>query len=77
MMQYYLPSDIILGRPALEEQDKMEGLHKAILDIVMPQSSADERRRSEVYNVCQSLDSLRLKLAEKGYNLSRTAMYYM
>ena len=54
----------------------MEGLHRAILDIVVPQSSADGRRRSEVYNVCQSLDSLKSALAEKGYNLTRTALYY-
>ena len=68
--------NIISGRNALEEQENMIGLHSAILDIVMPLSSADERRRTEVFNVCQSLDSLRSKLAEKGYRLSRTALYY-
>ena len=76
MKQELIFLNIISGRKALEEQENMIGLHSAILDIVMPQSSADERRRTEVFNVCQSLDSLRSKLAEKGYLLSRTALYY-
>ena len=67
---------IFVGRTPLELQENMEGLHRAILDIVVPQSSADSRRRSEVYNVCQSLDSLKSALAEKGYNLTQTALYY-
>ena len=64
------------GRPPLESQPEMVGLHSAILDIVIPQSSADDRRRTEVYNCCQNLDSLREKLAERGFNLTRTATYY-
>ena len=56
-----------VGRPPLESQPDMVELHAGILDIVIPQSSADERRRTEVYNCCQSLDSLREKLAERGF----------
>ena len=64
------------GRPALESYPDMAGLHQAILDIVIPQSSADERRRSEVYKSCQNLNSLKEKLSQHGFNLSRTALYY-
>ena len=60
----------------LETQPDMLKLYEAILDIVIPQSSADDRRRTEVYNSCQNLDALREKLAERGYNLTRTALYY-
>ena len=60
----------------LETQPDMLELYEAILDIVIPQSSADDRRRTEVYNSCQSLDALREKLAGRGYNLTRTALYY-
>ena len=47
------------GRPPLETQSDMTGLHSDILDIVIPSSSADERRRTELYNTCQNLDSLK------------------
>lgn len=66
----------VQGKPPLESQPEMTGLHSTILDIVIPNSSADERRRTEVYNICQSLDFLKEKLAERGYNLTRTALYY-
>lgn len=65
-----------VGRPPLEKNEDMIGLHEAIMSIVVPDSSVDERRRSEIYNSCQNLDSLRAKLAEMGYNLTRTALYY-
>ena len=63
------------GRPNLESQQ--EGLLEAILSIVIPGSSADDRRRSEVYNSVRSLDDLKSALEKKGFNLSRTATYYI
>ena len=65
-----------VGRPPVETHEDMAGLHQAIMSIVVPESSCDERRRSEIYNSCQSLDSLRTRLAEIGYTLTRTALYY-
>ena len=62
------------GWPNLESQQ--EGLLEAILSIVIPGSSADDRRRSEVYNSVRSLDDLKSALEKKGFNLSRTATYY-
>ena len=62
------------GRPNLESQQ--EDLLEAILSIVIPGSSADDRRRSEVYNTVHSLDDLKSLLEKKGFNLRRTATYY-
>ena len=62
------------GRPNLESQQK--GLLEAIISIVIPGSSAHDRRRSEVYNSVRSLDYLKSALEKKGFNLSRTATYY-
>ena len=62
------------GRPNLKSQQ--EGLLEAILSIVIPGSSADDHRRSEVYNSVRSLDDLKSALEKKGFNLSRTATYY-
>ena len=61
------------GRPNLESQ---QGLLEAILSIVIPASSADDRRRSEVYNSVRSLDDLKSDLERKGFKLSKTARYY-
>ena len=48
------------GRPSLETQPDMLGLYEAILDIGIPLSSADDRRRTEVYNSCQNLSIINL-----------------
>ena len=62
------------GQPNLESQQ--EGLLEAILSIVIPGSSADDSRRSEVYNTVRSLDDLKSALEKKDFNLSLTATYY-
>ena len=62
------------GRPNLESQQ--EGLLEAILSIVIPGSSADDRRRSKVHNSVRSLDDLKSALEMKAFNLSRNATYY-
>ena len=61
------------GRPNVESQ---QGLLEAILSIVIPASSADDRRRSEVYNSLRFLDDLTSDLEKKGFKLSKTARYY-
>ena len=60
------------GQPNLESQ---QGLLEAILSIVIPGASANDRRRSEVYNSVRSLDDLKSALEKKGFNLSRTATF--
>ena len=62
------------GRPNLESQQ--ESLLEAIISIVIPGSSAEDRRRSEVYNSVRSLDDLKSALENKGFHLSRTTTYY-
>ena len=57
-------------------ETQIEGLHEAILSILLPESTADERRRSEIYNSVPSLDYLNKAVGKKGFNLSRTATYH-
>ena len=64
------------GRPPLESRDDLAGLHNVILNLVYPESIADDRRRTAVYNSCQTLDNRKEKLGEAGYSISRTALYY-
>ena len=65
-----------VGRPRLEIKEENIGLHEAILNIVIPESSADDRRRCEVYNSCRTLGNLKEKLESIGFHLSRTSLYY-
>ena len=65
-----------VGRPRLETREENMGLHEAILSIVVPESSADDRRRCEVYNSCRTLDNLKEKLESIGFHLTRTSLYY-
>ena len=60
-----LEANTTTGRPNLETQNGE--LHEAILSPVVPESSADERRRSEVHNSVSSLDDLHKTLENKGY----------
>ncbi|XP_035825659.1 uncharacterized protein LOC106011734 [Aplysia californica] len=62
------------GKPRLEEN--MEGLAEAIYSIVVPEGAADERRRTETMNTIKTLDDLKGALEERGYILSRSALYY-
>ena len=64
------------GKPPLESQENLAGLHDVILNLVRPSSSADDRRRTEVYNSCQTLDNLKATLSKAGYTVTRTALYY-
>ena len=52
------------GRPDWESQQ--EGLLEAIFSIVIPESFADDRQRSEVYNSVRSLDNLKVLRKRKA-----------
>ena len=52
------------GRPDLESQQ--EGLLEATFSIVIPESFADDRQRSEVYNSVRSLDNLKVLWKRKA-----------
>ncbi|CAB0028291.1 unnamed protein product [Trichogramma brassicae] len=62
-----------LGRPRKEIEHP--DLLKTISDIAIYNSAADERRQTEEIRTCSTLDELTAKLREKGFNLSRSAVY--
>lgn len=60
------------GRPNLEiEQPE---LMKAIINIAIHGSAADEKRRSDIYRSIKTLDELYEEL-KKDFNVSRSAIY--
>ncbi|CAG7828761.1 unnamed protein product [Allacma fusca] len=61
------------GRPRLEESQHL--LLKTIVDIVAPEASTDQRRRSELLNSCKTLDDLQKELARQGFHISKSALY--
>lgn len=56
------------GRPSLEVEQPE--LLKAIVDIALHGSSADERRRSDVIRSVKTLDELTTELQHRGFNVS-------
>ena len=60
-----------VGRPLCSEDEIIQ----VIIDLAMPGSSADERRRTEVIRSCRSLDDLHAALQRKGYEISRSGTY--
>ena len=52
-----------------------DSLIKAITEIAISGSGADERRRSEVIRSVKTLDDLTSALFKRGFNLSRSAVY--
>lgn len=61
------------GRPRLEVEQPH--LLKAIVDIALHGSAADERRRSNVYRSIKTLDQLTDQLSLDGYKISRSSVY--
>ena len=61
------------GRPPLE--DMYPDLNQAIVELATAGAGADRRRRTDVLNVCKTLDDLRAGLLKEGYILSRQALY--
>ena len=49
-------------------------LHQAITDQVTVGAVADSRRRTDVLNLCKTLDDLHAALRKEGYILSRQAL---
>jgi len=62
------------GRPSIVEEQPE--ILNAIIDIAKYGSSTDERRRMEVMHSIKTLDELHHELSNRGYKLSRSALYY-
>lgn len=60
-----------VGRPPCVGNEILQ----VIIDLSMPGSSADERRRTEVVRSCRSLDDLQGALQRRGYEISRSGTY--
>ena len=65
-------NDSKVGKPLKYDENS---LIKAITDIAIRGSGADERRRSEVIRSVKTLDDLTGALFKQGFNLSRSAVY--
>ena len=61
------------GRPPLE--GSYPNLHQSIADLATAGAGADFRRRTNVLNTCQTLDSLRSALLKEAHVLSCQALY--
>ena len=61
------------GRLPLE--DAYPQLHQAIVELATAGAGADFRRRTDVLNVCKTLDDLHTGLLKEGYVLSCQALY--
>jgi len=48
---------------------------RTIADIVISQSAADDKRRCSTLYTCQTLADLHVALQDKGFSLSRSALY--
>lgn len=62
------------GRPSLNEENPE--LLRIILEIATLGAPADPKRRSEILGLCTTLEELRDELSERGFQLSKTALYY-
>ncbi|CAF0966810.1 unnamed protein product [Rotaria sp. Silwood1] len=62
------------GRPRIEEQ--CPELLQIIEEIAKVDGASDDRRRSETIRPCLTLDDLREKLKQRGYDIKRTTLYY-
>ena len=59
----------------LNFESQVESLHEAIFSLAVPESTADEHLRTEIFNSVHSLDDLNKAFEKKGFDLSRTATY--
>ncbi|CAF2101870.1 unnamed protein product [Rotaria magnacalcarata] len=62
------------GRPRVEEQ--CPDLLQIIEEIAKVGGASDDRRRSETIRPCLTLDDLREKIKQRGYDIKRTTLYY-
>ncbi|CAF2644129.1 unnamed protein product [Rotaria sp. Silwood2] len=63
-----------VGRPRVEEQ--CPDLLQIIEEIAKVGGASDDRRRSETIRPCLTLDDLREKIKQRGYDIKRTTLYY-
>lgn len=57
------------------KEDEYPELLKAICDIAIFNSAADDRRQTEMIRTCTTLNDLTNKLQEQGFKISRSAVY--
>ncbi|CAF1291047.1 unnamed protein product [Rotaria sordida] len=62
------------GRPRVEEQ--CPDLLQIIEEIAKVGGASDDRRQSEIIRPCLTLDDLREKIKQRGYDIKRTTLYY-
>ncbi|CAF3242012.1 unnamed protein product [Rotaria sp. Silwood2] len=62
------------GRPRVEEQ--CPDLLQIIEEIAKAGGASDDRRRSATIRPCLTLDDLREKIKQRGYDIKRTTLYY-
>ncbi|CAF0726611.1 unnamed protein product [Adineta steineri] len=63
-----------VGRPRVEEN--CPDLLQIIEEIAKVGGASDDRRRSETIRPCLTLDDLREKIKQRGYDIKRTTLYY-
>ena len=54
----------------LNFESQVESLHEAIFSLAVPESTADEHLRTEIFNSVHSLDDLNKAFEKKGFDLS-------
>ncbi|CAF3364415.1 unnamed protein product [Rotaria socialis] len=64
----------IIGRPPIEEE--CPDLLQIIEEIAKVGGAADDNRRSQTIRPCLTLDDLREKIKERGYDIKRSTLYY-
>ena len=64
----------IIGRPPIEEE--CPDLLQIIEEIAKVGGAADDNRRSQAIRPCLTLDDLREKIKERGYDIKRSTLYY-
>ncbi len=63
-----------VGRARVEEQ--CPDLLQIIEEIAKVGGASDDGRRSETIRPCLTLDDLREKIKERGYDIKRSTLYY-
>ncbi len=64
----------MIGRPPIEED--CPDLLQIIEEIAKVGGAADDNRRSQAIRPCLTLDDLREKIKERGYDIKRSTLYY-
>ncbi len=62
------------GKPRIEEQ--CPDLLQIIEEIAKVGGATDDRRRSQIIRPCLTLDDLREKIKQRGYDIKRSTLYY-